>query len=58
MTIAGTAPLILIVWEHGGNLGHLGRLLPIARTLRQQGYTVVFAEIGRASCRERVSLVV
>ena len=34
---------ILIVWEHGGHLGHLGRLLPIAEALRASGHKVVLA---------------
>jgi UDP:flavonoid glycosyltransferase YjiC (YdhE family) len=34
---------VLIVWEHGGNLGHLFRLLPIAGALKEVGYEVVFA---------------
>lgn len=38
----GAAP-VLIVWEHGGNLGHLGRLLPIAIALRARDMSVVFA---------------
>lgn len=34
---------VLIAWEHGGNLGHLGRLLPVALALRMQGCDVEFA---------------
>ena len=34
---------VLVVWEHGGNLGHLARLLPVARALRERGHAVVFA---------------
>jgi UDP:flavonoid glycosyltransferase YjiC (YdhE family) len=34
---------ILIIWEHGGNLGHLSRLLPIAIALREAQWKVVFA---------------
>ena len=34
---------VLVVWEHGGNLGHLARLLPVARALRERGQAVVFA---------------
>ena len=34
---------VLVVWEHGGNLGHLARLLPVARALRERGHPVVFA---------------
>lgn len=33
----------LIVWQYGGNLGHIARLLPIAAALRQRGAHVVFA---------------
>lgn len=36
-------PPILVVWEHGGGLGHLARLLPIMLTLRARGHAVVFA---------------
>lgn len=46
-----TRRTILIVWEGGGNLGHLARLLPVARRLRELGCRVVFAvareEAGR-----------
>ena len=34
---------VLLVWELGGNLGHLGRLLPVAQALRQRGVEVEFA---------------
>ena len=34
---------VLIAWEIGGNLGHLGRLLPIATELVARGYSVSFA---------------
>lgn len=34
---------VLLVWERGGNLGHLARLLPIAHRLRGLGTRVVFA---------------
>lgn len=34
---------ILICWELGGNLGHVMRLLPLARILRVQGHSVVWA---------------
>ena len=34
---------VLVVWEHGGNLGHLARLLPVAQALRERGHAVVFA---------------
>lgn len=34
---------VLVVWEHGGQLGHLARLLPIMRALRASGARVVFA---------------
>jgi UDP:flavonoid glycosyltransferase YjiC (YdhE family) len=37
------AKKILIVWELGGNLGHLARLLPIAQKLSRDGHQVVFA---------------
>lgn len=38
-----TMPPVLVVWEHGGNLGHLARLLPVMRALRKRGHPVVFA---------------
>ncbi|MDB5801582.1 MAG: hypothetical protein JWL63_2521 [Rhodocyclales bacterium] len=34
---------VLIALELGGNLGHLARCLPLARKLREQGHTVLFA---------------
>lgn len=34
---------VLIAWLHGGNLGHLGRLLPVAQALRACGREVRFA---------------
>jgi UDP:flavonoid glycosyltransferase YjiC (YdhE family) len=34
---------VLIVWEHGSNFGHLGRLLPIAVALQARGVRAVFA---------------
>ena len=34
---------VLIVWEHGGQLGHLARLIPVAQALRARGYPVVVA---------------
>ncbi|RYF36260.1 MAG: hypothetical protein EOO25_21200, partial [Comamonadaceae bacterium] len=33
---------VLLVWEQGGNLGHLARLLPIAQALRDRGAEVEF----------------
>jgi predicted glycosyltransferase len=42
---------VLIVWEHGGNLGHLSRLLPVALALRQAGYDVVFSVADVSSAR-------
>ncbi len=33
---------ILVVWEMGGNLGHIGNLLPVALGLRELGHEVVF----------------
>jgi UDP:flavonoid glycosyltransferase YjiC (YdhE family) len=40
----------LFVWEQGGRLGHLSKLLPIARILRERGHEVLFAvkEVGTA----------
>jgi UDP:flavonoid glycosyltransferase YjiC (YdhE family) len=34
---------ILIAWELGSNYGHLARLLPIARRLRERGHGIVLA---------------
>ena len=34
---------ILCAWEFGSGLGHLTRLLPVARALKQAGHTVVIA---------------
>src|SRR5258706_3078596 len=34
---------VLCAWEFGGDVGHVRRLLPIARELRAQGHTTVFA---------------
>lgn len=34
---------VLVVWEHGGNLGHLARVLPIVCELRLRGCAVVVA---------------
>ena len=34
---------ILLAWELGGNYGHLSKLLPLARLLRQRGHEPLFA---------------
>ena len=34
---------VLCAWEFGGDLGHVRRLMPIARELRAMGHTTVFA---------------
>lgn len=34
---------VLCAWEFGGDLGHIRRLIPIARELRAMGHDVVFA---------------
>jgi hypothetical protein len=34
---------VLCAWEFGGNLGHVRRLVPLARELRAMGHSVVFA---------------
>ena len=34
---------VLVVWEHGGNLGHLARLIPVMRALCERGRAVVFS---------------
>ena len=43
---------VLIAWEIGGNLGHLGRLLPIATELIASGYRVTFAVPEGAQARQ------
>lgn len=42
---------ILLAWELGANLGHLGRQLPIALALREQGHTPIFAVADTALAR-------
>jgi len=42
---------VLIVWEYGGHLGHLGKLLPVAQVLRETGHEVVFGVADEASAR-------
>jgi UDP:flavonoid glycosyltransferase YjiC (YdhE family) len=34
---------VLLAWEFGGDLGHVRRLMPIARELRSMGHAVTFA---------------
>lgn len=34
---------ILFAWELGGNYGHISKLLPLARLLRQRGHEPIFA---------------
>lgn len=38
-----SAPTVLIGWELGAGEGHLARLVPIVRALRERGWTVVAA---------------
>ncbi len=40
----------LFAWEQGGRLGHLSKIVPIARLLRKRGHGVLFAvkELGTA----------
>lgn len=33
---------VLLAWQHGGNMGHAGRLLALASTLRARGRSVAF----------------
>lgn len=42
---------VLIIWEHGGNLGHLSRLLPIAIALRDAQWKVIFAVVDEVSAQ-------
>lgn len=43
MDASVTSRPVLVVWEHGGNLGHIARLLPIVDALLKRGLKVVFA---------------
>jgi hypothetical protein len=43
MTAHSSAPRILLAWEQGRNLGHIGRLLAIARAVDAAGGQVVLA---------------
>lgn len=45
---------VLVAWELGGNWGHLGRLLPVARALRARGEEVVFAVASPEDCEGRL----
>ncbi|MEP6824168.1 MAG: hypothetical protein ABI919_05075 [Ramlibacter sp.] len=47
-------PKVLLVWEQGGNLGHLARLLPIARSLRDKGAETEFVIPGQGVARSTV----
>lgn len=49
------AKTVLIIWEHGGNLGHLSRLLPIAIALRNAHWKVVFSVADEAATRRYLS---
>ena len=42
---------VLFAWELGANLGHVSRLVPLARTLQARGHDVLFAlrELGSAA---------
>ena len=42
---------VLIVWEHGGQLGHIARLVPVAQALRARGYPVLVATPNAAAVR-------
>lgn len=43
---------ILITWELGGHLGHLGRLLPVAEAVRQAGHEILFAVCNMRSAAQ------
>lgn len=43
MDASVTSQPVLVVWEHGGNLGHITRLLPIVDELLSRGLRVVVA---------------
>lgn len=42
---------VLVVWEHGGQLGHLARLIPVVSALRARGHAVVVATPEPASVK-------
>jgi hypothetical protein len=46
---------ILLAWELGHNLGHLSRILPIARELKQRGHTVLVAARDIANAARSLS---
>ena len=45
----------LFAWELGGNLGHLTRLVPVARLLAKQGHEVLFASRELVEAGETLS---
>lgn len=47
-------PKVLLVWEQGGNLGHLARLLPIAQGLRARDVEVEFRLPAQAQANRLV----
>ncbi len=46
---------VLFAWELGDGLGHVNRLLPIARSLAAEGHTCVFAVRNLLTCHASVS---
>ena len=50
ITVKHSMMRFLFAWEQGGRLGHLSKMLPIARILRERGHEVLFAvkEVGTA----------
>ena len=42
-TTTRTGPRILLAWEHGRNLGHISRLLAVARLVEARGGEPVWA---------------
>lgn len=43
---------ILLAWELGNHLGHLGRLLPVAQALRRAGHQTLFAVCNMRSAEQ------
>lgn len=50
------ATRILLAWEHGAGLGHVMRLLPLARRLLERGHDVSLAACDLAAVRDALAL--
>ena len=42
ITREGELATVLVAWELGGGMGHVARLLPVARELAAQGHRAIF----------------